>query len=53
MDISKCKICMDCEEVFTGNQCPRCASRSWIWLKRITGSVIEEVKDVLLRPASV
>lgn len=45
MDLAKVKLCVDCEEMWEGNeqQCPRCASKSWAWLSKWVPPMSEEV----------
>jgi len=34
MELKTAKFCIDCEEIFEGENCPRCGERSeWRWLK--------------------
>lgn len=34
MELKKAKFCIDCEEIFEGEDCPRCGKRSvWRWLR--------------------
>ena len=34
MELNKAKFCIDCEEIFEGENCPRCGDRSvWRWLR--------------------
>ena len=36
MKLSEAKLCIDCEEIFSGNgnECPACGSLQWRWLGR-------------------
>jgi len=33
MKLTEAKMCLDCEELFEGEQCPKCANSSWVWVQ--------------------
>jgi RNA polymerase subunit RPABC4/transcription elongation factor Spt4 len=45
MTLETAKICADCESLFTENVCPKCASKVWMWLSRIVGTVKEKANE--------
>jgi hypothetical protein len=34
MELKKTKVCIDCDEVWSGgNTCPKCGRDNWVWLQ--------------------
>lgn len=42
IDLLKAKLCVGCDVVYDGDECPRCESHSFIWLSRALGRVAQE-----------
>ncbi|HEY7172838.1 MAG TPA: hypothetical protein VH417_18430 [Vicinamibacterales bacterium] len=51
MQLRTARLCLDCEEVHEGQQCPVCASESFVYLTRWVP--VEERRVRRQRPASV
>lgn len=60
MKVWEAYICLDCDEIYKGNQCPSCASRSRapvrIWIGAITDNSIisrEVTENAIQKQGSV
>jgi hypothetical protein len=48
MKVNFTRICSNCDEVFTGNICPACASEHGLWLSKIIGTMPPAEKKTIL-----
>lgn len=45
--LMKAKLCVDCDCVFEGKQCPKCSSSSFIVLSKILNKPVSNKKTIL------
>jgi len=56
MKIQQAKLCLDCDELYTGDGCPKCASRiyihidNWITHKLSVARIWNENKTKAIQP---
>jgi RNA polymerase subunit RPABC4/transcription elongation factor Spt4 len=41
MKLNKAKLCLDCEEIYEGQVCPKCGSFMYHWLVKWLGTITE------------
>lgn len=38
MRLNDAKLCLDCDEIFEGDACPKCGQNlAWLWVTRVAG----------------
>ena len=47
MNLQKAKLCLDCEELYTGLRCPKCASIFYVYIAGWVNLGQEAIKQIV------
>ena len=53
MKLKDAKLCLDCDELYTGAQCPVCASGWGVFVRRWLGVLADSMRDMSVEAEQV